>query len=470
MGNKLLLVKKMIEQELLEIIGTLADQNKVSVWAVGGFVRDKILNKNVKDIDFAVVGEGPGFAKNVAKKLGTRNVVIFPKFGTAMIDYEEFRLEFVTARTESYLEDSRKPIVTRSDLDSDLLRRDFTINCIAYGLNGHNFGQVYDPLNGQKDIEAKIIRTPLDPAVTFKDDPLRIMRAIRFAAQLGFEIEANTFQALKEMRHRLEIISRERISDELKKIIMAPRPSTGFYLLDEVGVLEIIFPEMIAMKGVEQREGYHHKDAFHHTLMVLDNVAKVSDKFELRFAALVHDIAKPRTKRFVAGIGWTFHGHEEIGARMLPKICQRLKLPNSTLKYAQKLTRLHLRPIHLSEESVTDSAMRRLLFQAGEDLEELLTLCRADITSGNPHRVKQHLKNFDHVVERLEEVEQKDQMKAFQSPVRGDEIMVVCGIPPGPKVGQLKKMIEEAILDDLIPNEHDAAYRYLLEIKDEVIG
>jgi poly(A) polymerase len=460
----------MTEKELLKIIGNIADQQKTSVWAVGGFVRDRILNKAVKDIDFVVVGKGPRFANNVAKQLGTPNVVTFPKFGTAMINFEDFRLEFVTARSESYLEDSRNPIVTQSDLEADLLRRDFTINCMAYGLNQDNFGQIHDPLNGQQDIETKIIRTPLDPIVTFKDDPMRIMRAIRFATQLGFEIEQNTFQALKEMRHRLEIISQERITDELKKIIIANRPSIGFYLLDEAGVLEIIFPELVEMKGVEQREGYHHKDAFHHTLMVVDNVAEVSDKFDLRFAALVHDIAKPQTKRFIESTGWTFHGHDEIGARMLPKICQRLKLPNTTLEYAQKLTRLHLRPIHLSEESVTDSAMRRLLFQAGEHLEDLLTLCRADITSGNPQRVKQHLANFNFVVQRLQEVEEKDQMRAFQSPVRGDEIMAVCGIPPGPLVGKLKTMIEEAILDAKIPNEHDAAYRYLLEIKDSVVG
>jgi putative nucleotidyltransferase with HDIG domain len=459
----------MTEQEILKIIGSIADQNKISVWAVGGFVRDRILNKLVKDIDFAVVGDGPDFARSVAKELGTRNIVIYPKFGTALVDYHEYRLEFVTARSESYVEDSRNPIVTQSDLSADLLRRDFTINCMAFGLNEHNFGEIYDPLGGQKDIDARIIRTPLEPTVTFKDDPLRIMRAIRFAAQLGFSIEKSTFDALKEMRQRLQIISQERITDELKKIIMSPRPSIGFYLLDDAGVLEIIFPEFVEMKGVEQREGYHHKDAFHHTLMVVDNVAEVSDKFDLRFSALVHDIAKPQTKRFVEGTGWTFHGHDEIGARMLPKICQRLKLPNSTLEYAQKLTRLHLRPIHLSEESVTDSAMRRLLFQAGEHLEDLLTLCRADITSGNPQRVKQHLANFDFVVQRLNEVEAKDQMRAFQSPVRGDEIMAVCNIPPGRLVGKLKTMIEEAILDAKIPNEHDAAYRYLLEIKDEVI-
>ncbi len=460
----------MTEQEVLKKIGAIADQRKIAVWAVGGFVRDKILNKTVKDIDFAVVDDGPRFAKLVAEQLQTHDVATFPKFGTAMVNFEDFRLEFVTARSESYIENSRKPIVVQSDLDSDLLRRDFTINCIAYGLNDNNFGQLYDPLGGQQDIAARIIRTPLDPIVTFKDDPLRIMRAIRFATQLGFEIEKTTFEALKEVRERLKIISHERITDELKKILMASRPSVGFYLLDEAGVLKIIFPELIAMKGVEQREGYHHKDAFQHTLMVVDNVAEVSDKFELRLAALVHDIAKPQTKRFVEGTGWTFHGHDEIGARMLTKIFQRLRLPNSTLEYAQQLTRLHLRPIHLSEEDVTDSAMRRLLFQAGEHLEDLLTLCRADITSGNPQRVKQHLANFDFVVQRLQEVEAKDQMRAFQSPVRGDEIMAVCGIPPGPLVGKLKTMIEEAILDAKISNEHDAAFQYLLEIKDQVIG
>jgi len=459
----------MTEQKLLKTIGNIADRQNIQVWAVGGFVRDKLLNKIVKDIDFVVIGDGPRFARDIAREFKTRNIVVYPKFGTAMVNFQDYRLEFVTARSESYLENSRKPIVTKSDLDSDLLRRDFTINCITYGLNKKNFGRIYDPLGGQQDIEAEIIRTPLDPVVTFKDDPLRIMRAIRFATQLSFKIETNTFQSLKEMRHRLEIISQERITEELKKIIMANLPSIGFYLLDEAGILEIIFPELTAMKGVEQRDGYHHKDAFHHTLMVVDNVAQVSDKFDIRFAALVHDIAKPVTKRFVMGTGWTFHGHDEIGARMLSNICQRLKLPNSTLKYSQKLTRLHLRPIHLSEEGVTDSAMRRMLFQAGDDLEELLILCRADITSGNPQRVKQHLANFDHVVERLQEVEEKDKMRAFQSPVRGDEIMAACGIPPGPKVGQLKKMIEEAILDDLIPNEHDAAYQYLLKIKDEVL-
>jgi putative nucleotidyltransferase with HDIG domain len=459
----------MTEQALLNKIGKIADDHGWTVYAVGGYVRDRLLKKQVKDIDFVVVGQGPQFARLVASKLQTRQMVIFEKFGTAMVNFQDYRLEFVTARTESYVADSRKPMVVPSDLDSDLRRRDFTINALALGLNRNNFGTLYDPLGGQQDLQRRIIRTPLDPVVTFKDDPLRIMRAIRFAVQLDFDIEERTFLALKEMRQRLSIISQERITDELIKILLAQRPSRGFQLLDQAEILELIFPELVAMKGVEQRGGYHHKDVFQHTLMVVDNVAKVSDKLELRFAALVHDIGKPATKRFVEGTGWTFHGHDEIGARMLPAICQRLRLPNHLLEYAQKLTRLHLRPINLSEEGVTDSPMRRLLVQAGEHLEDLLMLCRADITSGNPQRVKQHLANFDHVVERLNEVEAKDQMRAFQSPVRGDEIMAVCGIPPGPLVGKLKTMIEEAILDAKIPNEHDAALQYLLQIKDEVI-
>ncbi len=459
----------MTEQALLNKIGKIADDHGWTVYAVGGYVRDRLLKKQVKDIDFVVVGQGPQFARLVASKLQTRQIVIFEKFGTAMVNFQDYRLEFVTARTESYAADSRKPTVVPSDLDSDLRRRDFTINALALGLNRNNFGTLCDPLGGQQDLQRRIIRTPLDPVVTFKDDPLRIMRAIRFAVQLDFDIEERTFQALKEMRQRLSIISQERITDELIKILLAQRPSRGFQLLDQAEILELIFPELVAMKGVEQRGGYHHKDVFQHTLMVVDNVAKVTDKLELRFAALVHDIGKPATKRFVEGTGWTFHGHDEIGARMLPAICQRLRLPNHLLEYAQKLTRLHLRPINLSEEGVTDSPMRRLLVQAGEHLEDLLMLCRADITSGNPQRVKQHLANFDHVVERLNEVEAKDQMRAFQSPVRGDEIMAVCGIPPGPLVGKLKTMIEEAILDAKIPNEHDAALQYLLQIKDEVI-
>lgn len=458
----------MNEQEILKIIGQIADREKLSVWAVGGFVRDKIINKAVKDIDFAVVGSGPDFARAVAKKLlATRNIVIYEKFGTAMVNFNDFQLEFVGTRKENYFEDSRKPVVVESTLDDDLLRRDFTINAIALGINKDNFGEIYDPLKGQQDIKREIIRTPLDPVLTFKDDPVRIMRALRFATQLRFDIDPATFKALKAMHQRLKIISQERITDELMKILAADIPSIGFNLLDETGVLGLIFPEMTKMKGVEQRMDYHHKDVFKHTLMVVDNIAQVSEKQELRFAALVHDIGKPITKRFVENQGWTFHGHEEIGARMIPKICRRLKLPTNLLKYAEKLTRLHLRPIHLSEEGVTDSAVRRLIVQAGEDIDDLLTLCRADITSQNPQRVKKHLANFDYVVERIQEVEEKDNLRAFQSPVRGDVIMEVCGLTPGPKIGEIKKQIEEAILDGIIPNEYDAAYQYLMKIKDE---
>lgn len=460
----------MTEEQILKIIGKVADQHNLSVWAVGGFVRDRILHKTVKDIDFAVVGSGPNFARKVAEEVNSRKVTIFEKFGTAMVQHEDFQLEFVGTRSEDYDENSRKPTVTGTDLDGDLLRRDFTINCIAFGLNKDNFGDIYDPLNGQVDIDKKIIRTPLDPVVTFKDDPLRIMRAIRFATQLNFAIEEKTFAALSEMAPRLKIISQERITDEFLKILKSPKPSIGFQLLDEIGVLEMILPELTTMKGVEQRDGFHHKDVYEHTLMVIDNITEETDKLELRLAALVHDFGKPATKKFIEGTGWTFHGHDEIGARMLPKIFHRLKLPNTYLKYTQKLTRLHLRPINLSEEGVTDSAMRRLLVRAGYDLDDLLTLCRADITSGNPQRVKNHLANFDHVVTRLNEVEEKDRMKAFQSPVRGDEIMEVCGIGPGPNVGKLKKAIEEAILDGIIPNEHEAAYQHLLKIKDEFLA
>lgn len=460
----------MTEEQILKTIGKVADREKLSVWAVGGFVRDKLLNKTVIDIDFAVVGNGPQFAKKVAREINSRNVVIFEKFGTAMVHQGDYQLEFVGTRAEDYDENSRKPTVTHADLDGDLSRRDFTINCIAYGVNCQNFGTIYDPLDGQADIKKKVIRTPLDPVVTFKDDPLRIMRAIRFATQLNFTIEEETFAALTEMAPRLKIISQERITDEMLKILKSTKPSIGFKLMDEVGILEFILPELINMKGVEQRKGYHHKDVYQHTLTVIDNVAQNSDKIELRLSALFHDVGKPATKKFIEGSGWTFHGHDEIGARMLPKIFRRLRLPNTYLKYTQKMTRLHLRPINLSEEGVTDSAMRRLLVRAGDDLDDLLTLCRADITSGNPERVKNHLANFDHVVQRLEEVEEKDKMKAFQSPVRGDEIMAVCGINPGPKVGQLKKTIEEAILEGIIPNDHDAAYQYLLEIKDEILA
>ena len=460
---------KINDHPILRTIGRVADEAGVEVYAVGGFVRDTLLGKEVKDIDFVVVGDGPKFARRVARTLRTKRVTVYAKFGTALVESGEYKLEFVGARKESYRGDSRKPEVEPADLQTDLARRDFTINALAVALNEAHWGKLVDPFHGQEDLKRRRIRTPLDPAVTFQDDPLRIMRAIRFATQLEFAIERKTKAALAHMAERLRIISQERITEEFLKILAARKPSIGFRLMDETGVLKVIFPELVELKGVEQIAGHHHKDVFYHTLKVLDNVARVSDDLKLRYTALVHDIAKPRTKQFKPGKGWTFHNHEEIGARMLPAIGRRLRLPNEMTKYAQKLTRLHLRPIALTEEDVTDSAYRRLLVQAGEHLEDLLTLCRADITSQNPRRVQQHLANFDFVVKRLEEVEAKDRMRAFQSPVRGDEIMQVCGLQPGPLVGKLKKMIEEAILAGEIPNEHDAALDYLLKIKDEVL-
>ncbi|TDI91012.1 MAG: HD domain-containing protein [Caldithrix sp.] len=456
------------QNSLLNKIGKIADQEKAEVYAVGGVVRDKLLGRGCKDIDFVIVGDGPSFAKAVAKKLQTKQPTIYQKFGTALVVYQDYNLEFVGARKESYRSNSRKPTVTPADLSTDLARRDFTINALAIGLNKNNFGEIIDHFNGQLDIRKKIIRTPLDPVVTFEDDPLRILRAIRFATQLDFTIEPETKTGIGKTFKRLDIISPERITEEFLKILLAPRPSIGFFLMEETGVLNVVFPEFVALKGIEQIEGHHHKDVFRHTLKVVDNVAAVSQDINLRYTALVHDIAKPRTKEFVKGKGWTFHNHEEVGARMLPGIGRRLRLPNEMTQYAQKLTRLHLRPISLTLEEVTDSAYRRLLVQAGEHLEDLLCLCRADITSQNPQRVQKHLANFDFVVNRLQEVEGKDQMHAFQSPVRGEEIMRVCNLKPGPQIGKLKKMIEEAILEGDIPNDYDAAYQYLLSIKDTI--
>jgi len=460
---------KINKHEILKKVGQLADRDGVEIYAVGGFVRDQLLGKEGKDIDFVVVGDGPGFARAAARELRTKQVTVYEKFGTALVEYQDYKLEFVGARKESYRGESRKPDVAAADLPTDLARRDFTLNALAVSLNKKTFAQLTDPFKGQADLKNKIIRTPLDPVVTFSDDPLRIMRAIRFATQLEFTIEPATKLGIQQTAERLNIISQERITDELLKILAAPKPSIGFLLMEETGVLKVAFPELVELKGVEQIGGHHHKDVFYHTLQVLDNLAAVSDNVNLRYTALMHDIAKPKTKEFKPGKGWTFHNHEEVGARMLPAIGRRLRLPNEMTKYAQKLTRLHLRPISLTEEDVTDSAYRRLLVQAGKHLEDLLILCRADITSQNPQRVKKHLENFDFVVRRLKEVEEKDRMQAFQSPVRGDEIMQICGLQPGPKVGQLKTMIEEAILEGEIPNEHDAALAYLLKIKEGVL-
>lgn len=457
--------------DILSRIGAAADKQGFKVYLVGGYVRDYFLDRDsdARDLDFSVEGDAIAFSRCLKKAIDARNPVVYERFGTAMLEAGNYKLEFVTAREESYEKHSRKPEIRIADLKSDLSRRDFTINAIAVGLNDDNWLQIYDPFDGRLDLDSGVIRTPGDPAVTFDDDPLRMLRAIRFAAQFQFDLDDSTAKAIQEMAPRMKIVSRERISDELFKILALRKPSSGFLQLDQHNLLPEVFPELVAMKGVEQRKGYHHKDVFLHTLRVADNVASVSEKPDLRLAALMHDVAKPRTKRFDEDVGWTFHGHDEIGARMMEKIAGRMRISKEMKEYVQKLIRLHLRPIFLSSEEVTDSAIRRLIVQAGEDLDDLLKLCRADITSGNPKRVRQHLRNFDYVMERVREVNEKDELRHFQSPVRGEKIMSVCNIPPGPLVGRLKKAIEEAILDGLIPNEYGAAMSYLLQIKDEYL-
>lgn len=458
-----------IQEPLLRQIGKLADKESVRAFVVGGFVRDEILGKQVKDIDIVVVGNGIEFGQKVAHALEKSNLVVFENFGTAMLQLDDWKLEFVGARKESYKKESRKPIVAVGTLEDDLSRRDFTVNAIAASLNAENVGMITDPYDGRRHIEEKILKTPLDPLVTFDDDPLRIMRAFRFASQLGFTVDPSVLEAAAKMNARLKIISQERISDEFLKIIASPRPSVGMKLMYDAGVMEIVFPEVAQLAGVDQRQDYHHKDVFLHTLKVVDNICESTDSVWLRMAALLHDIAKPRTKAFKEGIGWTFHGHEEFGARMVKQIFKRMKFPFDHIKVVEKLVRLHLRPMALVDGEVTDSAVRRLLFEAGEDIDDLMKLCRADITSKNPRLVEQVRKNYDLVIKKMGEVEEKDRMRNWQPPVKGDEIMQVCGLEPGRLVGLLKDEITEAILDGRIPNEHDAALEYLLKVKDEVL-
>ncbi len=459
-----------ITEPLQKKIGELADRVSLRAFVVGGYVRDLLLRKEVKDIDVVVIGNGVEFATNVAKSLGRTNLVTFENFGTAMLQLDDWKLEFVGARKESYSKASRKPLVEVGTLEDDLSRRDFTINTLAVSLNNADFGNLNDPFGGQRDLECRLLRTPLDPKATFDDDPLRIMRAFRFASQLGFEIEPSVFEAAKAMRDRLTIVSQERISDEFLRIIESPKPSIGLSLMFDAGVIDIIFPEVAQLAGVDQRQDHHHKDVFLHTLMVVDNISQTTENVWLRMAALLHDIAKPRTKAFKEGIGWTFHGHEELGARMVKPIFRRLKLPLEHVKYVEKLVRLHLRPMALVDEGVTDSAVRRLMFEASDELDDLMKLCRADITSKNPKLVEQVERNYDNVVKKMEEVEERDRIRNWQPPVRGEEIMQVCGLEPGPLVGKLKDAITDAILDGRIPNDHNAALRYLLEIKDEIVS
>lgn len=465
-------MKLIPENKILKQIGRIADEKGYRVYAVGGYVRDKILGKEGKDIDILVLGDGLKFAGLVSAEFNKNLDAVYKNFGTALLNIEDTKIEFASARKESYRKSSRNPEVESAGLEEDLSRRDFTINAIAAGLNKDNFGEITDNYNGSADLENKIIRTPLDPEKTFDDDPLRIMRAIRFASKLKFRIEEKTFDAIKKMRERLnegKVVSQERITDEFLQILMTDKPSIGLELLFKTGVMDVIFPEISALEGTDQRKDFHHKNVFYHTLMVVDNISERTDKLWLRFAALVHDIAKPRTKKFVEGTGWTFHGHEEVGARMMKKIFIRMKLPLSQLEYVEKLVRMHLRPIPIAGENITDSAVRRLAAEAGEELEDLLTLCRADITSKNPDKVSRFLNNYEIVEKKILEVQEKDELRNFQSPVRGDEIMDICGLKPGRIVGIIKHSIEEAILEGIIKNNYNEAKDYLYKIKDQIM-
>ncbi len=459
-----------IEDKVLKQIGQIADSHSCEIYVVGGYVRDKILGKSKTDYDITVVGDAIEFAKIVAEELNS-HVIEYARFRTALVPYQKIQIEFVGTRTEKYTEGSRKPEVKAGTLEDDIRRRDFTINTMAASLNKDTFGEVLDLFNGMTDLESKILVTPLDPIITYKDDPLRMMRAARFASQLGFEIESESLNAIKQLHQEIKKISQERITDEILKILRTNKPSIGLNILMDTGLLEIIFPEVYNLRGIDKIEKngrvYAHKDVFYHTLEVVDNICEMTDNLWLRFVALMHDIAKPATKRFHPTTGWTFHGHEEIGAKWQKRIFQNLKLPMDHHSYVEKLVRLHQRPMALVDGETTDSAYRRLAAFAGDDLEDLFIHCKADITTKNSKKMEQYLENYEVVFARIKEVQENDHLRAFQSPVRGEEIMEICNISPSRLVGYIKNEIEEAILEGIIPNEYEYAKTYFIENKDK---